>query len=82
MPHVFLLSPSPANPSPYQPGACPYPHAGHLLITMPILGIPSFFEGESLSLSSPLGVSILGIGISSRLVTPPSSTRSVADVTG
>ncbi|CAK0791722.1 unnamed protein product [Prorocentrum cordatum] len=36
---------------------------------MPILGIPLFFEGESLRLSSPVGVSILGIGIRSRLAT-------------
>eukprot|EP00959_Pyramimonas_sp_CCMP1952_P316837 6631782-Pyramimonas_sp.AAC.1 len=35
---------------------------------MPILGIPVFFEGESLRLPSPFGVSILGIGIRSRLV--------------
>eukprot|EP00959_Pyramimonas_sp_CCMP1952_P474521 9503614-Pyramimonas_sp.AAC.1 len=35
---------------------------------MPILGIPLFFEGESLRLSSPFGVSILGVGIRSRLV--------------
>eukprot|EP00959_Pyramimonas_sp_CCMP1952_P161711 3381439-Pyramimonas_sp.AAC.1 len=35
---------------------------------MPILGISLFFGGESLRLSSPFGVSILGIGISSRLV--------------
>eukprot|EP00959_Pyramimonas_sp_CCMP1952_P041772 873598-Pyramimonas_sp.AAC.1 len=37
---------------------------------MPILGIPLFFEGASLRSSSPSGVSILGIGISSRLVIP------------
>ncbi|CAK0884273.1 unnamed protein product [Prorocentrum cordatum] len=57
----------------YQPGTYPYPYAGHLLITMPILGIPLFFEGASLRLSSPFGVSILGIGISSRLVTAGSA---------
>eukprot|EP00959_Pyramimonas_sp_CCMP1952_P243945 5099333-Pyramimonas_sp.AAC.1 len=49
--------------APYQPGAYPYPYAGHLIITMPILGNPLFFEDASLRLSSPLGVSILGIGI-------------------
>eukprot|EP00959_Pyramimonas_sp_CCMP1952_P410324 8599346-Pyramimonas_sp.AAC.1 len=41
---------------------------------MPNSGIPLFFEGGSLRLSSPFGVSILGIGIRSRLVstgTPP-----------
>eukprot|EP00959_Pyramimonas_sp_CCMP1952_P035393 741558-Pyramimonas_sp.AAC.1 len=35
---------------------------------MAILGIPSVSEGASLRLSSPLGVSVLGIGMSSRLV--------------
>eukprot|EP00959_Pyramimonas_sp_CCMP1952_P002225 46029-Pyramimonas_sp.AAC.1 len=51
----------------HQPGTYPYPYAGHLLITMPILGILLLFEGASLRCSSPFGVSILGIRIRSRL---------------
>eukprot|EP00959_Pyramimonas_sp_CCMP1952_P069886 1459254-Pyramimonas_sp.AAC.1 len=47
----------------YQPGAHPYPYAGHLLMTMPLLGTPLSLEGASLRLSSLFGVSILGIGI-------------------
>eukprot|EP00959_Pyramimonas_sp_CCMP1952_P436476 9139862-Pyramimonas_sp.AAC.1 len=39
----------------YQPGTYPYPYAGHLLITMPILGIPLLSEGASLRLPSPFG---------------------------
>eukprot|EP00959_Pyramimonas_sp_CCMP1952_P032288 677664-Pyramimonas_sp.AAC.1 len=35
---------------------------------MPILGVPFAFQGESLRLSSPFGVSVSRIGISSRLV--------------
>ncbi|CAK0862171.1 unnamed protein product [Prorocentrum cordatum] len=67
----------PSGRTHYQPGTYPYPYAGHLPITMPISGIPLFFDGASLGLSSPFGVSILGIGIRSRLV-----THAVAELKG
>eukprot|EP00959_Pyramimonas_sp_CCMP1952_P145548 3047273-Pyramimonas_sp.AAC.1 len=45
---------------------------------MPILGTPFFSEGDPLRLASPLGVSILGIGMRSRLASPsPSSTNAL-----